>query len=51
MCGDCSKHRYMIPTQSDEPLRVCNKCYALLTNNLTEIKSKEVSFFIRKNPL
>lgn len=33
ICGDCSKNRYKLPSQSEEPLRVCNECYNKLTNN------------------
>ncbi len=37
ICGDCSKNKFMIPSQSDEPLRVCNSCYAILSNNTAGI--------------
>ncbi len=33
ICGDCSKNRFLLASQSDEPLRVCNNCYTQLTNN------------------
>jgi len=31
ICGDCSKHRFRLPSQSVELLRVCNVCYETLT--------------------
>ena len=39
ICGECSKNKYMLPSQSDEPLRVCNFCYSMLSNN-TAVYSK-----------
>lgn len=33
VCGDCSKNKYLLQSQSDEPLRVCNQCYEMLTKS------------------
>src|SRR4051812_11432728 len=33
VCGDCSKHKYLLPAQSNEPLRVCNFCYNALVSS------------------
>lgn len=33
ICGDCSKHRFLLQCQSDEPLRVCNVCFSALSSN------------------
>jgi hypothetical protein len=33
VCSDCSKNKYLLPSQSDEALRVCNTCYASLSNS------------------
>lgn len=32
VCGDCSKRKFLLPAQSDEPMRVCNVCYQTLSN-------------------
>lgn len=40
ICGDCSKNRFHIPTQSDELLRVCNACYKTLSNSSPENKNE-----------
>lgn len=33
ICNDCSKNKYLLSSQSVEPLRVCNTCYSLLSNS------------------
>jgi hypothetical protein len=33
VCGDCSKNKYLILTQSEEPVRVCNLCFESLSKN------------------
>lgn len=33
ICGDCSKRRFLLVAQSEEPLRVCNTCFDSLSNN------------------
>ncbi|RNA14721.1 pleckstrin homology domain-containing family F member 2 [Brachionus plicatilis] len=51
ICGDCSKNKFLIQSQSDEPLRVCNECYKILTsdrkiksdNNFTSTDSSDES--------
>lgn len=35
VCSDCSKNKYLLPSQSDEPLRVCNTCYSNLSSSTT----------------
>ncbi|XP_056639047.1 pleckstrin homology domain-containing family F member 2 isoform X2 [Diorhabda carinulata] len=34
VCGPCSNKRYMLPSQSSKPLRVCLHCFDLLTTKL-----------------
>jgi len=31
VCGDCSKNKYLLLSQSDEPVRVCNSCFETLS--------------------
>lgn len=33
ICNECSKNKYVLPSQSNEALRVCNTCYSNLSNN------------------
>ncbi|CAG9563913.1 unnamed protein product [Danaus chrysippus] len=33
VCGPCSSKRFVLPTQSDKPLRVCLQCYDELTRD------------------
>lgn len=33
ICGECSKNKYILPSQSEDPLRVCNACYSILSNH------------------
>lgn len=33
ICGDCSKNKFLLASQSDEPLRVCNTCFKILSKN------------------
>lgn len=35
ICSDCSKNKYLLPSQSDEALRVCNTCYTALSSNVS----------------
>jgi hypothetical protein len=30
ICGDCSKNKYLLKSQADEPVRVCDVCYTAL---------------------
>ncbi|PAA50871.1 hypothetical protein BOX15_Mlig028570g5 [Macrostomum lignano] len=30
VCSPCSQHTWVLPAQSDQPLRVCDTCYSLL---------------------
>ncbi|XP_046860101.1 pleckstrin homology domain-containing family F member 2-like [Xenia sp. Carnegie-2017] len=39
VCGDCSTKRFLLPQQSSKPLRVCDKCYSELTN---EVNSRDI---------
>lgn len=32
VCGPCSNKRFLLPSQSSKPLRVCLHCYELLTS-------------------
>lgn len=36
MCGACSKNKFLLPSQSSKPLRVCDPCYKILTNTTAE---------------
>lgn len=35
ICGDCSKKKYLLKLQSNEPVRVCDKCFETLSNSTT----------------
>ena len=38
VCGDCSKNKFLILSQSDEPVRVCDICYDSLANENGTLK-------------
>lgn len=38
MCGSCSKNKFLIPSQSSKPVRVCNTCFDSLGKNRISIK-------------
>jgi hypothetical protein len=42
VCGECSKNKYLIASQSDEPLRVCNTCYSSLMSGVPSDNSKSI---------
>ncbi|RWS30297.1 Pleckstrin domain-containing family F member 2-like protein [Leptotrombidium deliense] len=42
ICGGCSKHKFLIPTQSSKPVRVCDTCYGNLSKGRTGINSEVV---------
>jgi len=35
VCGACSSQKFLLPTQSSKPLRVCDPCYAILAKTQT----------------
>lgn len=35
ICNECSKNKYLLPSQSEELLRVCNTCYSNLSSNVS----------------
>ena len=35
VCGACSTRRYLLPSQSSKPIRVCDPCYEQLTETKT----------------
>lgn len=38
VCGSCSKNKFLIPSQSSKPVRVCNTCFDSLGKNRISIK-------------
>lgn len=40
ICGDCSKNRFLLLSQSDDPLRVCNTCYKALSGSGSVAESR-----------
>ncbi|CAB4069520.1 Pleckstrin homology domain-containing family F member 2,Pleckstrin homology domain-containing family F member 1 homolog,Uncharacterized protein ZK632.12,Pleckstrin homology domain-containing family F member 1 [Lepeophtheirus salmonis] len=55
VCGSCSTNRFLIPSQSSKPIRVCDTCYGTLNinkssknssiNDLPKIQSETSSLF------
>lgn len=43
VCGDCSKNKYLLPSQSDEPVRVCNTCFETLSKTTTTNTTTNIS--------
>ncbi|RWS15865.1 Pleckstrin domain-containing family F member 2-like protein [Dinothrombium tinctorium] len=39
ICGACSKHKFLIPTQSSKPVRVCDTCFDKLSKGRTGIRA------------
>lgn len=44
ICGDCSKNRFLLLSQSDDPLRVCNTCYKALSGSGSVAESRSIYF-------
>jgi pleckstrin homology domain-containing family F len=42
VCGDCSRNKFLIASQSNEPLRVCNTCYSILKNGNPNLENKSI---------
>jgi hypothetical protein len=36
VCAGCSNKRFLLPYQSDKPVRVCITCFEVLSNSLTD---------------
>lgn len=43
ICGDCSKQKVLIKFLSDEPVRVCDDCYMVLTSTQNNNESSAES--------
>ncbi|QQP32358.1 Pleckstrin -like proteiny domain-containing family F member 2, partial [Caligus rogercresseyi] len=39
VCGGCSTHRHLLPSQSSKPIRVCDSCYKTLNANKAHNKN------------
>ncbi|XP_013784091.1 pleckstrin homology domain-containing family F member 2-like isoform X2 [Limulus polyphemus] len=43
VCGPCSNKKFLIPSQSDKPLRVCLACYDTLSKSAATVGSADLS--------
>jgi hypothetical protein len=41
VCKECSKNKFLLAGQSEEPLRVCNTCYAQLTQIMNQQQQQQ----------
>lgn len=40
VCGSCSTQKFLLPSQSSKPLRVCDTCYTTLTKTVEDRANK-----------
>jgi len=40
ICANCSSKKFLLPSQSSKPLRVCDGCYAILTTTSGSLDAK-----------
>ena len=49
MCSNCSTKKFLLPSQSSKPLRVCDNCYNLLSSGKVSVdqeSKKQASMLI-----